>query len=229
MFNYGNIYDANALREHEVNRLNNFIAGFYVPKNSELISDVIVEMHKMDPTKTSEVIKDTETKEQILTSEDSYIIDKMIISELDKIITKAINNYIKIYPLAQGREIVLHEKLKIRKYDPNVTFSSWKIDSVSDPDVLSSRHLSFMIFLNDDDNAYVKFVHQRVSIKSQKGLIVLYPSGWTFANMSTPSDKPLYVITGHVSVADKVKNKPKTDIEFTQFQFNDFEYNTEGQ
>ena len=116
-----------------------------------------------------------------------------------------------------------------RKYDPNVTFSSWKIDSVSDPDVLSSRHLSFMIFLNDDDNAYVKFAHQRVSIKSQKGLIVLYPSGWTFANMSTPSDKPLYVITGHVSVADKVKNKPKTDIEFTQFQFNDFEYNTEGQ
>lgn len=219
MFNYGNFMDPNALTEHKVNTLRNFIGGFYIPKRTELISDVFVQMHELDPNKTSEEVIDEDTKEKLKTSEDSTIIDKKIITELQAILEMAAKNYLKMYPLAGGREMMIHEKIKIRKYDKNVSFRSWKIDNVSNVDVATSRHLSFMVFLNNVESAGVGFLHQNIKITPEKGLILMHPSGWTFANMCESLEEPLYMITGHISFAEKLKNKPNDIIDLNQFQY----------
>jgi hypothetical protein len=218
MFDYGNFMDPNGLLDHRVTKLNNFIGGFYIPKKSELICDLLKEIHESDPSKTSEEVMD-ENGKPLKTSEDCYIIDRDITQEVKLILQKAITNYVRKYPLAGGAEMTIHERMKIRKYDKDTTLKSWKIDYISKQEVVASRHISFMVFLNTIEDARVNFLHQNIGIAPEKGLMLLYPSGWMFANMCESLTEPMYVLTGHIAIADKTKQLTNDVVDLTQFHY----------
>lgn len=56
------------------------------------------------------------------------------------------------------------------------------------------RHLTFVMFLNTvDSGGELEFVHQNLYVKSKEGRCIIFPSGWTHAHHTLPTDSSRYV------------------------------------
>ena len=108
-------------------------------------------------------------------------------------------NYVEQYPMCNCYSpwgIV--EDIRIQKYDPGGGFHHWHTERISNNSLDTSRHLVFMTYLNDvQDAGQTEWYHQNLKVQPQRGLTVVWPADWCFTHRGIASPtQTKYIITG---------------------------------
>jgi hypothetical protein len=84
----------------------------------------------------------------------------------------------------------------IQRYKANEGFYEWHAEIVDR--YYSHRHLVFMTYLNNVDNGgETEFYYQKVKIKPEIGLTIMWPPNWSFTHRGIPSKtETKYICTG---------------------------------
>ena len=190
------------MREHSVNKLNNFIGGWYLDDTS--ICDELIEFSNTHPRTAGFVVD--KTRQQI---------DKDVKDSLDVMLTAAPVELGKKY-VSDNLQLVVEEYIKkynycsvhspwritespnVQYYPPGGGFKQWHTERGSAREPAVSRHLVYMTYLNDvTDAGETEFYHQQLKVKPEKGLTLIWGSDWTFTHRGIPSpSQEKYIITG---------------------------------
>lgn len=92
----------------------------------------------------------------------------------------------------------ISDNINIQYYKPKGGYKVWHTERCSPAAPMSTRHLVFMTYLNDvTDQGETEFFYQKLKIKPQKGLTVVWPTDWTHTHRGIPSPtQEKYIITG---------------------------------
>lgn len=119
-----------------------------------------------------------------------------------KYLKPIVDEYVKIFPMvnAYSRWGVV-EPMNIKFYCPGAGYHAYHTERNSSAYPINNRHLVFMTYLNDvHDLGETEFMHQKIKIKPQKGLTVIWPADWTYTHRGIPSPTTeKYIITGWFS------------------------------
>lgn len=190
------------MREHSVNKLNNFIGGWYLDDTS--ICDELIEFSNTNP-RTDGFVGD----------KNGQMIDKDVKDSLDVMLSNAPEQLFKKYVLG-NLQLVVDEYVKKYSYcnvhspwsiteSPNVQYypagggyKHWHTERGCNIEPAVSRHLVYMTYLNDvTDAGETEFYHQQLKVKPEKGLTLIWGSDWTFTHRGIPSpSQEKYIITG---------------------------------
>ena len=102
---------------------------------------------------------------------------------------ETLNNYIKKYKWSDFvNTYQVIEKLSIQHYKPGEGFYKWHTENTGYSYNLN-RHLVFMTYLNDVENAGTEFYYfPDLNIQAKKGLTLIWPAGWTHTHRGVISD-----------------------------------------
>ncbi len=198
--------------EHEINKLDNFICGWYLDDTS--VCDELIEFHKLNPQKHKGYVGNAITKTQteinanVKDSTDSSLfaapqplIHKYVIDNLQL----AADAYVTKYPCANSyAPWSVVEQPNIQHYAPGGGFKVWHTERGTHAQPQGARHLVFMTYLNDvEDGGETEFLHQKIKVKPEKGLTLIWGSDWTFTHRGIPSpSQEKYIVTGWYSFVD---------------------------
>jgi len=191
------------MKEHKINKLNNFIKGWYINKNvcDDLIKLFNNNIEKVKIGKTGygyrpDIKKCTELG---FFPNSSEIEIQNYLNELKN----CINQYIKIYPHTDTHLETwgITESFNIQKYNPSEAYFSWHTERNGKKSDTIDRLLVFMTYLNDIKNAgETEWFYQKLKIKPKKGLTVIWPADWMFIHRGIPSKtEEKFIITGWYS------------------------------
>ena len=114
---------------------------------------------------------------------------------------ECVNAYKKIYPVLDDDIAVwgMIENMNVQKYKPNEGYLKWHTENSNL--ISSHRMLVFMTYLTDvKKGGETEWFHQKLKIKPEKGLTVLWPSDWTHLHRGCPAlEEEKYIITGWYS------------------------------
>jgi hypothetical protein len=192
--------------EHDVNKLDNFISGWYI---DPIVCDDIIDFFKNTETKiqgmvgtNKEGIKEgvkvvDKSKKDCI--ECSFIGDYDLSDRYYKELQKCVNLYVSKYTFANDTSIWrIIQNPNIQHYNPNSAFFIWHTERsfYFEPNV--SRHLVFTTYLNDvTDAGQTEFYYQKLKVKPEKGLTIIWPTDWTFTHRGVPSpSQEKYILTG---------------------------------
>jgi hypothetical protein len=90
------------------------------------------------------------------------------------------------------------EGINIQKYDPGGGYKMWHTERRNGKPPGVYRHLVFMTYLNDvSDCGETEFLYQKIKVKPEKGLTLIWPSDWTHTHRGIVSPTEIkYIITG---------------------------------
>lgn len=90
----------------------------------------------------------------------------------------------------------LFENFNLQKYEPGEAYHAWHHETAGM--LASFRHLTFMTYLNDvRDGGETDWFHQRLSVKPEKGLTVIWGATWETRHRGrTAVHEPKYIATG---------------------------------
>ena len=96
------------------------------------------------------------------------------------------------------------EDMSIQHYKPGEGFYRWHMENTGHGFTID-RHLVFMTYLNDVENAGTEFLYfPDLKIQARKGLTLIWPAGWTHTHRGVVSNvDEKYIITGWYSFYDK--------------------------
>jgi hypothetical protein len=184
------------MREHEVNQMDNFICGFY--GISDEVCDSLVQYHENSEDKRPGVtINGVDITQKY--SIDVGLTNSEIATAYCKELQLVVDEYIKKYPYCnKGCPWKLLQAINIQKYDPGWAYFGWHTERTGDKYPSCNRHLVFMTYLNDvTDAGETEFLHQKLKIKPEKGLTLIWPTDWTFTHRGVPSmSQEKYITTG---------------------------------
>ena len=192
------------MREHDINKLDNFMGGWYLESS---ICDKLIDYHKSSPYKyqgiTGEGYK-PEEKESIdtIVQTNPELAREYLVNNLQQ----CLELYIKKYPWCNAYEPwMVTEGANIQYYPKGGGFKTWHAERTLAESPYNNRHLVFMTYLNDvTDAGETEFFHQKLKIKPEKGLTVIWPTDWTFTHRGIPSNtQEKYIITGWYSFIKK--------------------------
>jgi hypothetical protein len=184
------------MKEHKINKLDGFIKGWYIDKSvcKKLIK--LFEENKKNHQK-GVVGKgyDPETKKST----------DLVISPADKNydfyfkkLNECLINYKQIFKELDNNLNFwkITENVNIQKYDLKEGFFQWHTEQGNLK--TSPRMLVFMTYLNTvKDKGETEWLYQKLKIKAEEGLTVIWPANWNFIHRGCPSDKNIkYIITG---------------------------------
>jgi len=192
----------NKLKEHFNNKLDNFIKGFYI--NKKVCKDLInyfnknKNLHcvgKMSTGYKPEEKKSTDMAISLDSKENCFL---NYIQELNK----CSNAYKNIYSALdqQVSSWTITENINIQKYKKGEAFFAWHCER----DVINfsfKRLLVFMTYLNTvKKGGETEWLYQKLKIKPEQGLTVIWPADWMFTHRGCPSfTEEKYIITGWYS------------------------------
>lgn len=90
------------------------------------------------------------------------------------------------------------ENVNLQHYAPGQGYKVWHCERSSYKLPIAGRHLVFMTYLNDvADQGETEFFYQKIKVKPQKGLTLIWPADWTHTHKGivSPSEEK-YIITG---------------------------------
>ena len=187
------------MREHSINKLNNFISGWYM-EDTQLLDD-IVSFFEISPNKYigsigNELLEDASLKKDIelWINHNPELKDRYYFA-----LQSILDQYMIKYPYSNYyASFGINQPTKIQKYAPNDGYYVWHTErSNAHPDNVT-RHLVFMTYLNDvTDEGETEFFHQGIKVKPEKGLTLIWPADWTFTHRGIPSSsQEKYIVTG---------------------------------
>lgn len=185
------------MREHEINSLNNFIGGWYIDPS---ICDEIIEYHKTAETKfLGETTNgyDPDVKDSI---DSPFLFAPESVQKRYMLsLTDVAAEYKKKYEYCtMGMPWKILQSPIVQYYPPGGGYKVWHSERLGNAEPQSSRHLAFMTYLNDvTDEGETEFFHQKIKVKPEKGLTLIWGADWTFMHRGivSPSQEK-YIITG---------------------------------
>lgn len=188
------------MKEHEINKLDNFIGAWYLENIS--ICDELIEYHKNSPNKGPGNTYDGDDHgvvKHVKDSIDCHVLDDNLGIRYLVELQKVANEYIKKYPYCNSYgPWTLFDPVQIQHYLPGGAYFKFHTErGNNNPDTVT-RHLVYMTYLNDvTDQGETEFYHQKLKVKPEKGLTLIWPSDWTFTHRGIPSpSQEKYITTG---------------------------------
>jgi hypothetical protein len=189
------------MREHEINKLDNFIMGWYMDDTS--LCDRIINAHKAFPNKKEGVAGALhQINKNVKDSIDIFLnqADKQLFNDyVNNCLDAVTKEYKKKYPYCDScSPWGIVEDINVQHYKPNGGFYAWHTERGEASGISSSRHLVFMTYLNDvTDEGETEFFHQKLKVRPEKGLTLIWPVDWTFTHRGIPSStEEKYITTG---------------------------------
>jgi len=193
------------MKNSSVNKLDNFIGGWYIDK--DICTNLIDYFEKSNDKKegriglpNGEVGVDKLKKsctDVIITSDLHNQIFSEYYNELNKVVTKYKEKYKYCNDLQSNWGLV--ENWGIQKYQPDEGYFFRHYEKTGGPYI--KRHLVFMTYLNDvSDGGETEFYYQKLKVKPETGLTLIWPAEWTFThNGVTSPTQTKYIATGWYS------------------------------
>ena len=189
------------MKSHKINNLNNFIAGWYINKT---VCDNLISYFENSNLKITGLVGNNQINKSIKDSTDlslNIFEDNIMIKNYLLELNNVINEYKKLYiysDIIQGN-CGITEKFNIQRYYPNQGFYEYHTERSNLN--TSFRHLSFMTYLNDiKDAGETEFFYQKIKVKPEKGLTLIWGTDWTFTHRGIPSKtETKYIATGWYS------------------------------
>jgi hypothetical protein len=120
-------------------------------------------------------------------------------------LVKCTNQYVETFPNSeQTARWGLVEYTNLQYYPPGGGYKSWHSERVCAISPYASRKLVFMTYLNDvTDRGETEFAHQKIKVRPEKGLTLIWPADWTHFHRGivSPSQEK-YIITGWMNYLD---------------------------
>lgn len=190
------------MREHIINKLNNFIGGWYLDDTS--ICDELIEFSNSSPRING-----------YSTNGHGEFVDKNVKDSLDVMLNTAPEQLYRKYVLG-NLQLVVDEYIKkysycnvhspwsivqppfVQYYPPGGGYKIWHTERGCNSQPSVSRHLVYMTYLNDiTDGGETEFYYQQLKVKPEKGLTLVWGSDWTFTHRGIPSpSQEKYIVTG---------------------------------
>ena len=187
--------------EHKINSLDSFICGWY--SSNTTICDRLISYYDTakikGPGKQGSSYSfhvDVNVKNSI----DCPILDQQLLSDYILFLQESVNLYIKKYPFCDAYlPWTIKEDFQIQHYLPGNSFSQWHTERGTGPTL--HRHLVFMTYLNTVEEAgETEFFHQKIKVKPEKGLTLIWPADWTFTHRGLPAPvENKFIVTGWFS------------------------------
>jgi len=190
------------IKEHSNNKLNNFIKGFYI--NKKVCKNLIdyfnsnKHLHSVGKLSTGYIPEDKKSTDMAISLDSKENCFLNYIEELNECSKK----YRKIYDSLDKNisNWTITEKINIQKYKKGEAFFAWHCER----DALGSsskRLLVFMTYLNTvKKGGETEWLYQKLKIKPEEGLTVIWPADWMFTHKGCPSfTEEKYIITGWYS------------------------------
>lgn len=122
-----------------------------------------------------------------------------ILDRYHSLLQEVCEQYKKKYEFCdRGAAWSIKDAVKIQKYKPGEAYYAWHFEREYMQDMMGSRHLVFLTYLNDvTDDGETEFYYQGVKIRPQKGLTLIWPADWTHTHRGVASmSQTKYIITG---------------------------------
>lgn len=196
------------LKPHSINKNNNFIDGWYF--SDKKICDNLIKFFETNyEFQVDGKVGDNVVKKDVKNSKDiscKHHIKNDVIKTYLINLTKVIEEYKKKYKFCNEgvQDWAVFEDFNIQRYLPNEGFYEWHTERASTR--TSKRHLTFMTYLNDvEDDGETEWYYQKLKVKPEKGLTVIWGTDWTFTHRGIPSKtQTKYIITGWYSFTDNI-------------------------
>lgn len=187
------------MKAHAANRFENFIAA-WTPDNTD-ICDKLIAYHQSTPDKgpgTRGGVLDLSMKNSI----DCNIRDTVLQQEYHLYLEQVTNKYCELYPACtRFSPWAVVEPINIQYYEPGGGYYAWHTERTDSAMPGAARTLVFMTYLNTvTDGGETEWFHQKLKIRPERGLTVIWPADWCFAHRGiTSTTQEKYIVTGWFS------------------------------
>jgi prolyl 4-hydroxylase len=195
------------IKHHKINNSKFFIKGFFIDK--KICIDLIKYFEKNKDLQAKGEVKGSSPKYKISDIKISTDISippehysNVIIDTYFKNLNNCIEEYKKIFPYCSANTFQwrITEHVNIQKYNPKEGFFKWHNERIGMSDLNNKRHLVFMTYLNSLKNGGTEFFHQKLKLKAEQGLTVIWPADWTYTHKGViSSTETKYIATGWYS------------------------------
>jgi len=189
------------MQEHEINSIENlFIAGYI--HDDTTFCDELINHFKQSKKKSTGSTSTRNGNRVNIKEKDSLDIQLTDVTMSNKYfiqLKQATDKYIEKFPYCNHySKWSITERPNIQYYKPGAGYHAWHTERHSIAQPVGSRHLVYMTYLNDvTDNGETEFFHQKLKVKPQKGLTLIWPSDWTYTHRGVTSlTQDKYIVTG---------------------------------
>ncbi|NDB62033.1 2OG-Fe(II) oxygenase [bacterium] len=192
------------LKNHNINDLDNFICGWYI---DEKLCDDMVGYHKNADHRWQAELRSqgvpSGANKAIKNSIDCNILDKNLykryITELQKCVDLYCKKYTWVNNISKWRVI---EAANLQHYiPPDGGYHAWHCERCGGSNENNRRVMVFLTYLNNViDGGETEFFYQKIKIKAEKGLTIIFPADWMFVHRGIVSNtQEKYIYTGWFS------------------------------
>jgi len=185
-----------------------FIGGWFIPTE---ICDGLIECYNdtKEISKKQGVIGNGIIHKETKDSMDLTLYDNTsneAFSKYKNVLMQVSTNYFNKYPYSvPSSRIGFREGHNIQLYPTCGGYKEYHCErNVVDP-VNLCRHLAYMTYLNtiDTDGGETEFFYQKIKVKPEKGLTLIWPSDWTHTHRGIPAtQEEKMIITGWIHYAN---------------------------
>ena len=194
------------LKEIIIDAEKSFIGAWILPDLS--ICDKLINFFENSPdTRIGEVLNN-DTSSVIKTTKDSIdlpmLLDYSVTQPYLDALQFAVEEYKKKYQWSNVTSPWRVEAVNLQKYNPGGAYFNWHAERTSGGWIAGNRHLVFMTYLNDvSEDGETEFFYQKIKVKPQKGLTLIWPVDWTHTHRGCPSmTQTKYIATGWFRFTD---------------------------
>jgi hypothetical protein len=199
------------LKEHKINKEKTFIKGFYIDKKicNDLIkvfneNENFAEQGRVGNIHGATIDLQKKKCIEMFFKTELTIMHPYLIS-LDKCKLKYIEMFKTLH--FTNRFWGIKDDLKIQKYcAPGDGYYTWHFERDGNIESVT-RLLVFMTYLNTVKNGgQTEFLYQKLKIKPEEGLTLIWPADWTYTHRGNPvRKKDKYIITGWYNFLENYK------------------------
>ena len=190
---------------HTINKKTHFIGGWYIDKN---VCTNLIKYFENSPDKKPGILGiDAKTwgiNKKLKLSTDVCINirnENKEILNYYKELKKVIESYKKKYKYCHIKQSKwgITENWSLQRYKPKEGYFTKHCERVGGASI--HRHLAFMTYLNNvNDGGETEFVYQKLKIKPETGLTLIWGCDWTFTHRGiTSPTETKYIATGWLS------------------------------
>jgi prolyl 4-hydroxylase len=192
------------LRPHKINDQNNFIAAWY-NDDFDLIDRTIDWFESNPEHQEVGTVGENRVDHEAKRSTEIFLYpdhpNPEIAYEWVQHTQASLEEYLLLYPKANNVcAFEMKESIKIQRYLPGQGYPSWHCERDGGGGAItSSRHLVFITYLNDlhNEGGETEFLHQKLKVRPEKGLTLIWPTDWTFVHRGVVSESETkYIVTG---------------------------------
>ena len=131
-----------------------------------------------------------------------------LMHEYKKHIWGILKRYLEEFSWADTH-LSIGDGINVQHWSPHGSYYTWHCESIGLDINLLKRHLVFMTYLNDvTDGGETEFFYQKLKIKPEKGLTLVWPTTWPWTHRGLPSHtQDKYIVTGWVSFVQPDKSE----------------------